>query len=135
MNVCALVSTMAASKATELDLDSAVPDPSGAGQYGCTYSSDGDSTADLENNPDVVVYTAASPMTLDGLKDSLDATASQDAPTVSVSGVGDKAYAGAGGVVVQAGNHLIDVSGMSGDLTGDHSLSTALAKAVISALG
>jgi hypothetical protein len=135
VNVCAILPTMVAAKATGVDLDSAAPDPSGPGQYGCTYSSDGDSAADIEDNPDIVVYTSASPMTLDGLKDSLDAAASQDGPTVAVSGVGDKAYAGAGGVIAQAGNHLIDVSGMAGDLTGDHSMSTALAKAVISALG
>ena len=135
VNVCSILPTMVAAKATGVDLDSAVPDPSGAGMYGCTYSSDGDTTADLEDTPHVVVFTSASPMTLGGLKNSLDASASQDAPTVAVSGVGDKAYAGADGIVVQAGDHLIQVSGMADDLSGDHSMSTALAKAVITALG
>ena len=135
MDVCAILPTMVAAKASGLDLDSAVPDPSGAGQYGCSYSSDGDTAADLEDNPELMVYTSASPMTLAGLKNSLDASASQDGPTVAVSGVGDKAYAGADGVIAQAGDHLIQVSGLAGDLTGDHSMSTALAKALISALG
>jgi hypothetical protein len=135
VDVCAIFPTMVAAKAGGLDLDSAVPDPSGAGQYGCTYGSDGDSAADFEDIPNVVVYTSASPMTLGALKNSLDASASQDGPTVAVSGVGDKAYAGADGVVAQAGDHLVEVSGLAGDLTGDHSMSTALAKAVIAALG
>lgn len=135
VNICAILPAAVAAKASGLDLDSAAPDLSGAGESGCTYSSDGDSAADIEDNPDVVVFTSASSMTLGALKNSLDAAASQDGPTVPVSGVGDSAYAGAGGVVAQAGDHLIEVSGLAGDLTGDHSMSTALAKAVIAALG
>jgi len=91
--------------------------------------------ADLENTPDVVVYTSASPMTMDSLKSGFDASASKGAPTVVVSGVGSKAYAGAGGVIAQSGSRFVEVSGLSTDLTGNHTTSSAIAKAAITALG
>ena len=134
LDVCGIFPVSAAAKASGLDLTSGVADPSGAGQYGCTYSSSGTTAADLENNPDVTVYTSASPMTLDGLKAGLDASASQNAPTVAISGVGDKAYAGAGGIIAQAGSHVVGVSGLVSDLKGDHAASSAIASALLAAL-
>jgi hypothetical protein len=125
----------AASKTSGLDLSSSTADPSGAGQSGCSYASDGTSVADLESQLNVTVYTSSSPLTLDKLKASLDASASKDAPTVPITGVGDKAYAGADGTIAQAGNHLVEVAGLASDLRGDHAASSTTASAVIAAIG
>jgi hypothetical protein len=135
INVCAIFSVQAASKASGLDLSSSAADPSGAGQYGCSYSSDGTSAADLESQLDITVYTSSSPLTLDKLKASLDASASKDAPTVPITGVGDKAYAGARGTIAQAGDNRIEVAGLASDIRGDHAASNATAGAVIAAIG
>jgi hypothetical protein len=135
VDVCAIFSVQAASKSSGVDLSSSAADPGGAGQYGCSYTSNGTSVADLESQLDITVYTSASPLTLDKLKASLDASASQDAPTVSVSGVGDKAYAGADGTIAQAGDHIIEVAGLASDLRGDHAASSSTASALIAAIG
>ncbi len=134
LDVCAIFPVSAAAKASGLNLTSAVADLGGSGQYGCTYSSDGTTAVDLENNPDVTVYTSASPLTLDGLKAGLDASASQNAPTVAISGVGDKAYAGADGIIAQSGSHIVEVSGLATDLSGNHVASSAIANALLAAL-
>ena len=135
INVCGLLPLMTVSGASGLELSSSTPDPGSAaiGMFGCSYASDGTSPAELESQLDITVY-AGGPFTIKTLKDALDAAASQDAPTVPVSGIGDEAYAGAGGIVVKVGSRLIDVSGLSFDLTGDHSESQAVAAAFISAL-
>lgn len=135
VDVCAIFSVQAASKTSGLDLSSSAADPGGAGQYGCSYTSTGTSVADIESQLDVTVYTSASPLTLDKLKASLDASASQDAPTVPISGVGDRAYASADGTVAQAGDHIIEVAGLASDLRGDHTASSATASAIIAAIG
>jgi hypothetical protein len=135
VDVCAIFSIQAASKISGLDLSSSAADPGGAGQYGCSYSSNGTSVADLESQLDITVYTSASPLTLDTLKASLDAAASKDAPTVAISGIGDKAYASAVGTIAQAGDHVVEVAGLASDLRGDHAASSATASAVIAALG
>ena len=83
----------------------------------------------------MIVYTAASHVTLDILKAGLDSAASQASPTVAISGVGDKAYAGADGIIVQAGIHFVEVDGLSADVLANHATSGAMAKAVIAALG
>jgi hypothetical protein len=136
INVCGLLPLMTVSGASGLELSSSTPDPGSAaiGMFGCSYASDGTSPAELESQLDVTVY-AGGPFTIKTLKDALDAAASKDAPTVPVSGIGDEAYAGAGGIVVKFGSHLIDVSGLSFDLTGDHSESQAVAAAFIGAIG
>ena len=132
VDVCAIFSVQAASKTTGLDLSSSAADPAGGGQYGCSYTSDGTSAADLEAQLNITVYTLLS---LDSVKASLDAAASQDAPTVPISGVGDKAYAGADGTIAQDGDYVIQVSGLPSDLRGDHTASSATASAVIAAIG
>jgi hypothetical protein len=133
LDVCAIFPVAAAAKASGLDLTSAVADPAGAGN-GCTYSSSGTTAADSENHPDAKVYTAASSVTLDILKVGLDGSASQDAPTVAISGVGDKAYAGADGIIAQSGSYIIEVSGLATDLFGKHATSSAIASALLAAL-
>ena len=137
INVCGLVPIDTVARASGLDLSSSTPDPSStaAGIFGCSYDSgDGSSNADLESQLDVSVYVSGA-FTIKILKDSLDASASADAPTVPVSGIGDEAYASAGGFVAKFGSHLIKVSGLSFDLNADHSESQAVAAAFITAIG
>ena len=137
INVCGLVPIDTVARASGLDLSSSTPDPSStaAGIFGCSYDSgDGSSNADLESQLDVSVYVSGA-FTIKILKDALDASASADAPTVPVSGIGDEAYASAGGFVAKFGSHLIKVSGLSSDLNADHSESQAVAAAFITAIG
>jgi hypothetical protein len=128
IDVCTVLPPAAASQASGLTLTSATASTPAQGQYFCNYSGTGIS------NPDIAVYSADSGVTLAALKVALDGAASQDAPTVAVSGVGDKAYAGADGVIAQFGDRFIAVQGVSDDIFGKHATSEALAKAVIAAL-
>jgi hypothetical protein len=134
INVCSLVPIAAVSAASGIDVDSATPEPGAAGISGCSYDSKtGTSVADLESQLNVQIDTGPA-MTFKSLKAGFDAAASTDAPTVSISGLGDAAYGGAAGTIVQAGAHLIDVSGLSFDLTGNHTASSGVAKIFIAAL-
>jgi hypothetical protein len=128
IDVCTVLPPAAASQASGLTLTSATASTPAQGQYFCNYSGTGIS------NPDIAVYSADSGVTLAALKVALDGAASQDAPTVAVSGVGDKAYAGADGVIAQFGDRFIAVQGVSDDIFGKHATSEALAKAVIAEL-
>lgn len=103
--------------------------------YACSYASTGSTSADIESELNITVYTSASPVTLDALKTVLDAAASQMAPTVPIAGVGAKAYASDDGTIAQAGNYIVQVAGLVFDIQGDHTASGATAKAVLAALG
>jgi hypothetical protein len=136
INVCGLVPLAAVSAASGLDLSSSTPDAASgvAGVSGCRYDSNGSTTADITSQLDVQIDIVGGAFTLQGLKVSLDSAASQAAPTVAVSGLGNGAYSGSVGTIAQAGNHLVDVEGLLFDITGNHAQSQAVAKVFIAAL-
>ena len=53
---------------------------------------------------------------------------------MAISGVGDKACAGADGIIAQAGSHVVGVAGLVADLKGDHAASSGIANALLAAL-
>ncbi|WP_054011247.1 hypothetical protein [Arthrobacter sp. ERGS1:01] len=135
VNVCAVFPAAAASKTTGLDLTNAKENALGTGISSCSYTSNGTTAADIESELNITVYASSSSVALDALKVSLDGSASQVAPTVPITGVGGKAYAGADGTIAQGGNDVVQVAGLVFDIKGDHAASGATAKAVLAAIG
>jgi hypothetical protein len=78
----------------------------------------------------VIVYQPGSGVTWQTMTTVLKGTGT----VTSVSGVGDKAMAGAVELDAQAGSRLVAIQGAGGTLTGDYSAAAAIAKAVIAAL-
>jgi hypothetical protein len=134
-DACTLLPAAAAAKASGLDITSAKPEGGTTGATVCSYGTSMATAADDESQPSITVFSASSHVTLADLKTSMDGAASQASPTVAISGVGDQAYAADSGVIAQSGSHLVQIEGLASDVEGNHAPSTAMAKAVIAALG
>ncbi len=125
LNACALLSVTRASSLGSKHYSAARAQVIAAGQDQCTYTSTAGGS-DLV----VIIYQPASGVTWQTLTSVLKGTGT----VTSVSGVGDKAMAGAIELDAQAGSRLVAVQGAGGTLTGDYSAAAAIAKAVIAAL-
>jgi hypothetical protein len=127
LDVCKLLPLAQASSAGGETYASAVATTIAPGQDQCVYEGPASSYARMT----VIVYQSDSGVTFQ----TVDAVQTGIGTVTNVSGVGDKAIAGAIELDVEAGSHVISVEGADGMATGDDSASIAVAKAVIAALG
>ena len=126
IDACKLLSAAQASSIGGETYTSAATSTIAPGQDQCAYA-----TSDDSNALTIIVYQPNSGVTFQ----TMSSVQAGVGTVTNVSGVGDKAIAGAIELDVQAGSHLIAVEGADGMITGDDSKSIALAKAVITALG
>jgi len=130
LNVCSLVSPSQVSAITGLSVGQGTNKAlaSNPDQISCTYASG--------SGPGVrvLVVTSNGSTAFAGERTALSAGASHAAPLITVPGVGGKAVASAAGLAALAGQEVVVVHGVPGEVSGHYDKDIKLAKAVISAL-
>ena len=123
LNACSLLSAAQASSLEGQQYTTATPTTIAPGQDQCAYNNAGGT------NLVVIVYGPSSGVTFDMLSSVQNGVGA----VTNVSGVGDKAIAGAIELDVQTGDRLVAVEDGGGTLT-ETSPAAAVAKAIIAAL-
>jgi hypothetical protein len=130
LNVCSLLPPTRVSAITGMSVGAATNTKlaSGPDQISCSYAHG------TGRSIRVLVVTSNSGTVFAAERKALGGGASAAAPLINVTGVGSKAAASAAGLAVLAGEDIVVVNGVPGEISGHYLQAINLAKAVISAL-
>jgi hypothetical protein len=128
LDVCALMTSAQASSINAVTYGASTPAHPENGFDTCTYKNTGKHVSPVDIQ-DLTVYV----ISLSGCYSQLEQT---DGPGTKVSGVGDAAFGFGIGIIVEAGDRCVEVSGLTdAELDDNYGPDTAMAKIIIAKLG